>query len=125
MDNLSPESKALYELLKSDTKEEYESRFLQYKKEMLDAVKLFVDDTTSQIKDMEVTVEELRSPGRQGINRCRARLRQGYSQLRDRVVGGDHGSSLKVLSKHRGGRTFVFNIQGDRRKHRRPDGALL
>jgi hypothetical protein len=61
MDALSPESRALYDLLKADTREEYESRFLQYKKESLDAVKLFVDETRAQFKEMNASVEEVRA----------------------------------------------------------------
>jgi hypothetical protein len=32
MEELSPEARALYELLKADTAEEYEKRFIDYKK---------------------------------------------------------------------------------------------
>jgi hypothetical protein len=46
MESLSPEARALYDLLKGDTCEEYEQRFLQYK-ESLDAIKVFVDETTA------------------------------------------------------------------------------
>ncbi|KAK1647967.1 hypothetical protein QYE76_065772 [Lolium multiflorum] len=61
MENLLPESKALYQLLRSETKEEYESRFATYKKEMLDAVKVFIDDTKEQIKDVHTTVDGVRT----------------------------------------------------------------
>jgi hypothetical protein len=61
MDALSPESRALYDLLKVDTREEYESCFLQYKKESLDAVKLFVDETRAQFKEVNASVEEVRA----------------------------------------------------------------
>jgi hypothetical protein len=60
MDALSPESRALYELPCMESKEEYESRFLECKKELLDAVKVFVDDTTGQISDINATVDETR-----------------------------------------------------------------
>jgi hypothetical protein len=61
MDNLSPEAKALYDLLKADTTEEYETRFIAYKKELLDAVKVYVTDTKSQLKEMSSTVEGVRT----------------------------------------------------------------
>ncbi|XP_071679939.1 uncharacterized protein [Lolium perenne] len=61
MENLSPESKALYQLLRSETKEEYEIRFASYKKELLDAVKVFVDDTTEQITDVRTTIDGVRT----------------------------------------------------------------
>jgi hypothetical protein len=60
MDALSPESKALYELLCVESKEEYESRFLDYKKDLLDAVKVFVDDTTGQLSDINATIDKTR-----------------------------------------------------------------
>jgi hypothetical protein len=59
MDALSPESKALYELPCVESKEEYESRFLDYK-ELLDAVKVFVDDTTGQLSDINATIDKTR-----------------------------------------------------------------
>jgi hypothetical protein len=33
MENLTPEARTLYDLLKADTREEYEMCFLQYQKE--------------------------------------------------------------------------------------------
>jgi hypothetical protein len=57
MDSLSPESKVLYDMLKSDTAEIYEAKFASYKKEMLDAVKVFVDDTNSQIKGITASFD--------------------------------------------------------------------
>jgi hypothetical protein len=61
MESLSPEARALYDLLKADTREEYEARFRQYKKESLDAVKVFVDETTAQLKAVNLIVEGVRS----------------------------------------------------------------
>jgi hypothetical protein len=46
MESLSPESRALYEMLKADTKEEYEARFLAHKKEILDTLKVSLFDTS-------------------------------------------------------------------------------
>jgi hypothetical protein len=57
MDALSPESKVLYDKLKADTAEIYEAKFASYKKEMLDAVKVFIDDTNSQIKGITVSLD--------------------------------------------------------------------
>jgi hypothetical protein len=61
MESLTPEARALYDLLKADTREEYELRFLQYKKVLLDAIKVFVDDTMSQLQAVAATVEEVRT----------------------------------------------------------------
>jgi hypothetical protein len=60
MDSLSLESRALYELLHMETKEEYEARFIDYKKELLGAIKIFVDDTTGQLADLNATVDNTR-----------------------------------------------------------------
>jgi len=61
MDSLSPESQALYELLMIDTKEEYEKRFLDYKKEVLDVMKPFVADIGNQFKEVRASVETIRA----------------------------------------------------------------
>jgi hypothetical protein len=49
MEDWSPEAKALYSILKAETKEEYEARFLDYKKESLDVVRIFVEDTKAKL----------------------------------------------------------------------------
>lgn len=56
MDKLSPDARAIYDLLQADTKEAYEQRFLDHKKEILDAVKTMVDDTRKQIKDLDAAL---------------------------------------------------------------------
>ena len=61
MENLSPESKALYDLLRAETTEEYEARFLAYKKETLDAVHKFVATTTKEIKAVSTEIEAVRT----------------------------------------------------------------
>lgn len=61
MESLSPESKALYELMMTDTKEEYERRFLDYKEEVLDAFKPFVADTGAQFKEVRATIDTIKS----------------------------------------------------------------
>ena len=45
MEELSPESKVLYDMITAETAELYESKFVEYKKEILDAVRKFVDGT--------------------------------------------------------------------------------
>ena len=50
MDQLAPESRAIYDLLRAKTAKEHDARFLDYKKETLDAVHKFVTDTPKQIK---------------------------------------------------------------------------
>jgi hypothetical protein len=57
MDDLSPESHALYEMLQAESREEYEAHFVLYKKEMADALKVFVDDSVAQIKSMCASVD--------------------------------------------------------------------
>ncbi|KAK1679066.1 hypothetical protein QYE76_039914 [Lolium multiflorum] len=61
MEELTPESRALYELLKADTAEEYEKRFLHYKKEVLDAFHPFVVDTRAQLKSVDSGMASLSS----------------------------------------------------------------
>jgi hypothetical protein len=61
MENLSPESRTLYELLKTATREEYERRFISYKTELLDAVKLSINDTTVQIQGIQDSLDEVRA----------------------------------------------------------------
>ncbi|KAK1610510.1 hypothetical protein QYE76_034183 [Lolium multiflorum] len=61
MEELSPEARALYELLKADTAEEYEKRFIDYKKEVLDAFHPFVVDTRAQLKSVDSGMAALSS----------------------------------------------------------------
>lgn len=56
MEELSPESRALYEILKAESEGEYEWRFVEYKKEMMDVIRPFVADTTKQIKAVNSSV---------------------------------------------------------------------
>ena len=46
MEDLSPEARTIYDLIHGETTAEFESRFLDYKKETLEAVRKFVADTT-------------------------------------------------------------------------------
>jgi hypothetical protein len=50
MESLSPESRALYEILMAETTEAYESRFLAHKKEILDVVRVSIADNGKKIK---------------------------------------------------------------------------
>ncbi|KAK1617590.1 hypothetical protein QYE76_023107 [Lolium multiflorum] len=61
MEELSPEARALYELLKADTAEEYEKRFIDYKKEVYDAFHPFVVDTRAQLKSVDSGMAALSS----------------------------------------------------------------
>lgn len=61
MESLSSVSRILYDLLTTESKEEYERRFLDYKKDMLDSIKPFVADTTSQLRTVRTAVESIRS----------------------------------------------------------------
>ena len=61
MEQLTPESRAIYDLLRIETAEEHDARFLDYKKETLDAVHKFVTDTGKQIKTVSAAVDSVRS----------------------------------------------------------------
>lgn len=61
MESLSPESRQLYDMITSETEEIYEAKFLSYKKEMMDAVKKYVHDTTVQIKDLGNAVDSVQA----------------------------------------------------------------
>jgi hypothetical protein len=57
MKDLSSESRAPYEMLRAESREEYEARLVLYKKEMADALKVFVDDSMAQIKSVRASVD--------------------------------------------------------------------
>jgi hypothetical protein len=57
--DLSPDSKALYGLLKAEMSEIYEAKFLHYKKEILDAVQKQVGDTSKQIKASDTSINAM------------------------------------------------------------------
>jgi hypothetical protein len=78
MENLSPEARALYDLLKADVQEEYESHFLQYQK---DVVKVFIDDTKAQFKVVNTTVEGLRTTMRAYLTSAKAALGPDIADL--------------------------------------------
>ena len=61
MEDLTPESRTIYELLKANTREEYEKRFLDHKKEILDAVREFVDDSNKQFGDLNVSLTSVQN----------------------------------------------------------------
>ena len=61
MDQLAPESRAIYDLLRAETAKEHDARFLDYKKETLDAVHKFVTDTGKQIKTVSAAVDSVRA----------------------------------------------------------------
>ncbi|XP_071683141.1 uncharacterized protein [Lolium perenne] len=56
MENLLPEARAIYEIITAETREAYENRFLDYKKESLDAVRTFVEDTTKQFASVNASI---------------------------------------------------------------------
>jgi hypothetical protein len=57
MEEWSPEAKTLYSILKAETKEEYEARFLDYKKESLNAVRIFVEDTKAKLHAVNDSID--------------------------------------------------------------------
>ena len=66
MDELSTESRALYELLKADTDEIYERKFMDYKKEILDTVRVFIKETKAQFTAIDDSLESIQS--RMGVD---------------------------------------------------------
>jgi hypothetical protein len=56
MEELSPEGRSLYELLKTESQVLYEERFLAHKKEVIDGVRGFVTDTNKQLKGIEAKI---------------------------------------------------------------------
>jgi hypothetical protein len=82
MENLSPESKVLYLLLKVETKEVYKNCFTNYKKEMIDAVYRYIKDTSTQIMDVASIVEP------------------HHIELRSRISQGDHGNRAQGGQAH-------------------------
>jgi hypothetical protein len=59
MESLSSESRTIYEILKADTWEEYETRFLTHKKEVLDVVKVSIDETRLQIQGVSDAINSV------------------------------------------------------------------
>jgi hypothetical protein len=56
MENLSPEARAIYEILTAETREAYENRFLDYKKESFDTVRAFVEDTSRRFASVNASI---------------------------------------------------------------------
>uniref|UniRef100_A0ACD5WWR9 Uncharacterized protein n=1 Tax=Avena sativa TaxID=4498 RepID=A0ACD5WWR9_AVESA len=83
MDGLSPESRAIYDLLMVDSKEEYEKRFLDYKKEVLDAVHPFILDTKSQLKSVNTAVADIKASVEADLEATRSRLGGELSSVRN------------------------------------------
>ena len=61
MDQLTPESRAIYDLIRVETAAEDDTRYLDYRRETLDAVQKFVTDTGKQIKTVSAAVDSVRS----------------------------------------------------------------
>ena len=59
MEGLSEESKKLHEILKAETTEEYETRFLEHKKDILDTVHHFINDANKQFKEAGENLESV------------------------------------------------------------------
>lgn len=52
MEALSQESRAIYEILKAETREAYELQFLEHNKQVMDAVRNSMEDTRKQIREI-------------------------------------------------------------------------
>lgn len=59
MEDLTPEAKLMYDLLRTESREEYEKRFLEHKKEVLDAVRAFVVDTNKQLRSLGNSIDSV------------------------------------------------------------------
>jgi hypothetical protein len=61
MDQLSEESRNLYDLIRMENTADYEARFLDYQKRTLDEVRKFVLDTGKQVKAVSDAVESVKA----------------------------------------------------------------
>jgi hypothetical protein len=64
-----------------DTKEEYEKRFIDYKKEILDSIKPFVANTTRQLKTVNV-MDSIRSSVSSNLEAVRTQIGGDLHSLR-------------------------------------------
>uniref|UniRef100_A0ACD5VZF2 Uncharacterized protein n=1 Tax=Avena sativa TaxID=4498 RepID=A0ACD5VZF2_AVESA len=83
MEGLSEESKALYELLKADTSEEYDKRFAEYRKEVTNMIKPFVADTGRQLKTVTGSVVDIRSTLSADLVETKAQIGEELDSLRN------------------------------------------
>jgi hypothetical protein len=83
-------------------------RFLQYKEESLDAVKVFADETRAQFQEVNSTVEEVRSIVISDLLAAMETLGRGgrhchvVAQFKDHWPYG-HGRSSDLLGSYRRG----------------------
>jgi hypothetical protein len=93
MESLSPESRALYELFMSDAREENEVRLASYRKEASSAVKVFIDDTTAQIRDVCSTIDAVSSTVRADLDAIQVTLGHDLAGVRSSL-----SSEISALS---------------------------
>ena len=82
MADLPPESKAIYDLLKVETVEEYDARFLEYKTETRDAFHQFVATTGKKIKTVTASVEAVRALVNSDLESVRASIGNDLDAVR-------------------------------------------
>ena len=91
MDQLSPDSRVIYDLIKASTSEEFDAKFLEYEKKMLGAVRKFVVDTEKQLKTVTTSMDSIRSDVTKDLEATRSSI----DSVRDR-------KSTRLNSSHSG-----------------------
>jgi hypothetical protein len=98
MEKLSPEARAMYELLKIDSAEEYERRFLDHRKEVMDAVRIHVDDTTARITaDIAANIADVKVSMGDDIASVKASVGADLASVKT-SLGGELNSVKSSLS---------------------------
>jgi len=74
MESLSLESKTIYKLLMADSKEEYERRFLDNKKEVLNALQPFIIYTKAQLNSVNVVFVDIKASVGADLEEARSQI---------------------------------------------------
>jgi len=86
MEELSENSRALYELLKAETSEEYGRRFEEYKREVTNVIKPFVCDTGKQLKAVTAAVDDIRSTVSADLAETKAQIGDDLDSLKTEIA---------------------------------------
>jgi len=74
MEELSGESRAIYEILRSETREAYELRFLEHKKQVMDVVRNLMEDTRTQIRVVNDNMDAVHADMSAELSEVKSRL---------------------------------------------------
>lgn len=85
MEDLSPESKAIYDLLMAETQQAYEQRFLDHKKQILDSVKKYVDETNKQFRTVHEAVDAVHEAVGTEIAEARTSLESDLEKVQTKL----------------------------------------